>query len=187
MIPQRLKVLNMKRLIDFPEWQSEQKKLTDMQLELMAVQAERQEILANQMAGRNRPGHLDSAVQELLAGGRPTMPLPEDDKLDELSFRGQVLRKAIVIQEGTLRNLQSDLSQQIADENRPHYKKLVLNVVRSAAALRDAVIAEESFRDELQRGGVKESHISPVIFYNTKYRTEYFLNEAKKAGYSLTN
>ena len=174
-----------KRLQDFPQWQEANQKLVDMQLELTEVQAERNEILTAQMAGRNRPSHLDDAVEELLSGGRLAMPQPEDDRLDELRFRSQVLNKAIPIQRNLISNLEGDLSEQICKEAKPEYRKCVEAVVEASALLLKAVTAEQDFRDELSAGGVKTTHLNPVIFYKTKHRCEYFLTEAGKAGYSI--
>ncbi|MBU1568808.1 MAG: hypothetical protein KJ630_24680 [Proteobacteria bacterium] len=171
-----------KSLNEYPEYQSAYKKLTDMQQELTALDHEKNRIFSH-MADEKQTDHLALAAQELLSGKKPAMPKPEDDRLDELRFREKVLTRAILIQKGALEKLAAELSRQICAEAKPEYNRLVANMSKAAALLREAVVAEIVFRDELISGSVAIEGLKPMPMYGAKHRLEYYINEAKSAGY----
>lgn len=153
-------------LTRFPEYRDATQKLTEVQLELAAVEQRRDALLLD--LSRHVPASLTQQAETLLTGGtlieQETKPL--HDELSKLQARKRVLEEAIRLQRRHVETLTFRYAERICQNLRPDYLKIVQRVAATVAELGEALDEEREFREVLADQGVPyASYLRPMPFF----------------------
>jgi hypothetical protein len=138
------------RLSDDPAVAAAEAKLNELKADL--AQSERDRDAASATGGDTQMSDRDRAARALLGDEAPASTI---SSADELTAKIQTLRRAIEIQTGIYENAISAASRAIAESLRPEYEKIVRRGAKALTALRQFIIDEKVFRDELTAAGLR--------------------------------
>ena len=158
----------MKKLTDFVEWNQAVARLNDLKAEQTQLERDMQEATAAQ----NRLATAQTSLLEREALALISGTLLEADgvanmraKIGNVHRRMLIVSKAIEIQVKAVAALRYKLSQEIAKEARPAYRKLQISIARAAIALAKLTDQETAFRDELNADGVVVDFLAPNVLH----------------------
>jgi len=151
-------------LTQFPEYQAAQKRLGEVQLELVEVEKKIGGILTD--LTHHTPLSFTEKARALLAGkslARETEPALTE--LGRLQERRRLLGEAIKLQRQSMQDLGYRFAERVCTDLRPDYIKIVARVAAAVAELGAALDEEREFRMALQEAGVEySSYLRPMPF-----------------------
>jgi len=147
-------------LLDLAEFRDLQAHDSDLRQQLTTVQFRKEETqaaLANAPRGAAR---IHAKALELVHGADVAVSEAVGLRADLATLEEQesIIEEAITIQAGVTRDRTNALCREIRTGLAPEHKALGLKIVAAMRQLRDALVAESEFRDELERGGVSFGH-----------------------------
>lgn len=150
---------NVPQLADFPEYQAEQKRLSEINVALRGVREELVELRAN----RPTVGGAD-AVDALISGAELTAgqsPSEWRSRIHHLVERESLLTEASRVQVRRVREARERVGAQIADQVAPEYRALQARMAAAVQALGELADEEAALRAEIEARGVPSSQLRP--------------------------
>ena len=182
------------RLERDPRYAAAKTRLTELQLEVMTLEAKRQSLEA-ELAGSAEAGaasRIAAEAQALLAGASAEKAMQGDLRvlLGKTAHSLAVVRRAVEMQHGIVKDLASEVGSAIARDMLPQHKANVAAVVAAALDLNTALEAEAELREALYENGVMYTgHIRPMPISgfgriaDTQSRISQYLAEAIEYGF----
>jgi len=137
----------------------ERQRLVDVQLQLLDAEKKLND-LQHQKA--DYKSTLNKQADAIIAGKRlSAADVAELERGYQFMHKEiKVLRVAIERQQVNLRNVETEVSQEICVNMKPHYRKIALDVLAHAISLHEALVAERIFWKALEDQGVSMGYMA---------------------------
>lgn len=157
------------RLERDPRYLAAKERLTELQIELLSIDRQRNDVLTDINANENyTKNKIEEEALALLSKG--TAPKTSDretmiNMLEELTHRFRVLSAAVELQKRAVADLRSEVGKAIAIDMLPQHKANVAAVIKAVFQLNAAMEAEANLRTALYDNDVPySSYIIPMPF-----------------------
>lgn len=145
----------------FPEWNSAHQRLSELLSESHRIHSEYIPTLEAKLRNSQQSDGL-TRVEVKARALIENKEIPHDkdiiklnDDLQALRERGEILKKAIELQNQTIINLAGELSARLRPEIVPEYTKRVRRIGEALRELTEACVSEQNFVGELEQGEVR--------------------------------